>query len=421
MRFPAVWRLSSVWVILPLALLAAQLFTGSVFPADEGYPLADQVRALGSIALVYPLICVGAAIAAARVRHSKVLANRMHTRSRAIVGANLAAMPCAMGFLVMTLTMAMYSLTHSGSVIIAWPLLICVLVSVAAYALLGAALGLRLSGLLAIPLAVLVPYIMIAIPPALDVPWLRHLTSVNTSCCYIDQTLSMRAVSSFVLFHIALGVLSVALIAHSPRMSQPGRHPHFGYVVAAVLGVVTVWVAHPLPYGPADERSGSPTCEQTAGFDICLWPEHATTRTAIAPALKKTRAIASATGVDLPTRRVERPQQTSSWPVATVDLPSSDPTKVNESIAGALFPSSSACASSDSDAAAVSDPGGVVSSPMVARMWWLWRLTGDPQDPGTDETATATLHELQHLPDRAQGARMNALARQLQTYCKAQR
>lgn len=421
MKFTTSWRMASLWVFLPLTLLASQMFLGSVFPADEAYPLADQVRAFGSIALIYPLICASAAIAGARIKRSDILNHPLRRRPRAFIGATLALAPGVVAFVVTVVTMGMYSFMMSASAFVAWPMIVCAIVSAAAYSLLGMALGLRLPALLAIPLAILIPYMLVAIPPALDVQWLRHLTSVNTSCCAIDQTLSGRAVSVFVLFHVALAAASVAFIARARAVSEPRRRALLGYGGAALVGAVAVGAAQPLPYAPVSERAGRPDCAVTAGFDVCLWPEHASSRAAVAPVLKKVRAIADETGVKVPTRLVERPQQTSAWPVVFVDLPPGNNTQLSASIAAALFPSDASCSSTDPNGDAVADPSGVLSAPLASRMWWKWRLHEDPQDPGTDQEATKIFQQLQRLDDRSQGQRVNKLAEDLQAFCQGKK
>lgn len=412
MRITTAWRLASLWLVLPLALLAGQLYTHAVFPSGEFYPLSDEVLAFEAIALIYPLIAASAAISAARMRQSGLLEHPTHRRSRLVIALNLSSAAAVVALVSVLATIVLYSLRASRSFSIEWPVLGYVLISSVSYALLGTAFGLRLRPVLAITLAVITPYLLIAIPPALStIPWPRHLTSVNSSCCSIDQKLSSRAVTAFVLFHLAMVLLASSAIVGTGTVRRRRE-----FIVASFTGVATLvagaLVAAPLPYGPTAHRAGEPHCEQTAGFALCLWPEHEPARATAAPVLTKVRAIASATGVELPSRLVERPQEAWAWPVALVDLPPTDEATLTASIAGALFPSDASCTTAP-------DPTGAASSPATARFWWNWRLLGDPQDPGTDSDATARFRRIQHLDARSQGAEINALSREYRRYCQA--
>src|SRR5690606_12601640 len=62
-----------------------------------------------------------------------------------------------------------------------------------AYTSVGYALGLLLRGVVAVPLALLIPYVLIGWPPALETPWIRHMFWVSSGCCQIYQELLPRA------------------------------------------------------------------------------------------------------------------------------------------------------------------------------------------------------------------------------------
>ena len=259
-----------IWFTVPATAIAAQVFVGSTFPTGSGYGLAADIRAYASLVLVAPVACLGAALFGGRLRRSRVLQTERNRRRPAIVYFRIAVLPVlAMSGVVMA-TMAVTAMSETGGTPIVDPRLgLAAVFQSIAFVLLGMALGLNLPPVVALPCAIVVPYILVAFPPALDIYWLRHVTGISTNCCWVYQDLPARAIAAHILFSISVDgtllngavyalfpntVCSTADVTSNPT-AAPAPPPDDGAIVRAWWsGLLGLDPVQALDSGGGDER-----------------------------------------------------------------------------------------------------------------------------------------------------------------------
>ena len=273
-----------IWFTVPATAIAAQVFVGSTFPTGSGYGLAADIRAYASLVLVAPVACLGAALFGGRLRRSRVLQTERNRRRPAIVYFRIAVLPVlAMSGVVMA-TMAVTAMSETGGTPIVDPRLgLAAVFQSIAFVLLGMALGLNLPPVVALPCAIVVPYILVAFPPALDIYWLRHVTGISTNCCWVYQDLPARAIAAHILFSISVALVAAATL---PVWSPRPMLTH-GLVALVAIGTLFAAIVAARGIGPVavEARSEGPTCRAVSGVQLCLWKDHE-------------RARASGDGVD---------------------------------------------------------------------------------------------------------------------------
>ncbi|KOA53560.1 hypothetical protein BAAA27672_08380 [Bifidobacterium animalis subsp. animalis ATCC 27672] len=151
-------------------------------------------------------------------------------------------------------------------------------VMVLGYACLGAALGLLLPVLFACPLSLIIAYIWIVFPSAMEPMWLRHLNGYEDGCCTPTTMLSLRGVSASLVFACgAVGVLSLILcgVVHRQR-TRIGRTATVSSIAVAMCTVaVAGTLAAPFGNYPVQIRADSLVCAVRENLRVCVWPENA--------------------------------------------------------------------------------------------------------------------------------------------------
>jgi hypothetical protein len=146
----------------------------------------------------------------------------------------------------------------------------CVL---AAHCVAGYLLGRFFPGLIAIPLAAVGSFLVLAYPPAMEPLWLRHLVGTALElCCTLDQVPAERGLLAPVV--VALGILiaaSLALVLPDGLARFLAVAPLIGGLIAAAL------IARPLDWTPTQPRAiADLTCAETRlAVQVCTWPEQA--------------------------------------------------------------------------------------------------------------------------------------------------
>lgn len=390
-------KLSGVGWFLPLLLGAVALTWFTTSPAEPGYPLAAQVRASEAMMLAYPVLALGACVTSRRLHRSGIL-DRPMARPRAVVSG---AGPGVLGGLTLA-TAAGLQLVAAGSLGSLSAGLLAVAASWVLFAtVLGAVLG-RLGPLRATaPLSVLIPYLLIGFPPALDPSWGRHLFGLTSGCCRIDQVLDPRMVGGTVACLTGLTLLALTLVWASKGRIWPGLA--IGLSALGLLGWSTSMVDG-LSYQATQPRQGQPSCTQVGPTQVCVWPEHEETLTNALPTARAVIDAAEDSGLALPTRFVETSTPTT-WPTVRLrvraDLPDS---VLGYSVASSITPDpSDACLQKlstqpEGDGALMLDQVRPVTT-----AWLLDRAGIGPAPVGLEPDAEQLLQELSTLPDAGAG------------------
>lgn len=149
-------------------------------------------------------------------------------------------------------------------------------ITVATSIIFGLALGLVLRPVLALPVAVMLPFLFLNLPHSFQIAWPRHLTGSFIDCCVPAFTLDSRPVAASTVFLLTVSLSSgVAVWA---RTRSPGRtSEQLIVIVLALVGIVglvsvslAISLVRDLDYSPAIPRTVQ---EQVCVDGLCLWPE----------------------------------------------------------------------------------------------------------------------------------------------------
>lgn len=148
------------------------------------------------------------------------------------------------------------------------------LMSLVAWTLFGAALGLMVNRIIAIPVAMLAPYLIVGLPSGWSSPlWARHLTGSLGQCCHTDEVVAPAAVIASLATLGALAVVAACVCAArlAPAMSSAAIPLVVALVASAgAFGVVSVSGVTRLGAQPVVAR---PTDAVVCVDDVCGWPE----------------------------------------------------------------------------------------------------------------------------------------------------
>lgn len=401
-----------IWLLVPLGLLAGELHLESIWPPDSFYPFAVQVKAFGSSVLVQPLTSLLSCLAGARLRRSQLLVSMPIDRSRLRVLLALLAPPALATFLVTLSLVSVASIRWSPTWVPDWRIVLVVMVTSLSYAALGMALGLAIRPILAAPAAVLLPYLLIAFPPAMSPYWMRHLTSLSEGFS-VYETLAPRALIAYLLFSVTVLAAALAIFA---RALPGGRRPMLsGLSLAAVAGTSAIVVALPLGVSAYTARHGHPTCREFEAsgrqLNLCLWPEHEAMRARGERIYRRVARIAASSGAEIPTTLTERLGETLHWPLTGVDLsPSREGGSDVHSIASALYPDGPCEAVNDTgrgNATDDADDGSDMKRSLLT-LWWERELGAGATAERVDPETAAEFSHLTAKPRAQQVAWINA-------------
>ena len=118
MRIAAIYRLVLTWVTLPVSLLVGLLYVGTFTPSGTGVPLAEQATAFLTGAIVLPIICLGAAMSASRLRRARLLdGSATVRRSWLHVFAALVLPPAVAGVVAFLAPVMWFTQAQTGSLL----------------------------------------------------------------------------------------------------------------------------------------------------------------------------------------------------------------------------------------------------------------------------------------------------------------
>lgn len=318
MKITSILKLGLAWITLPVGCLLGALYAGVVGQDGSGIPLSEQVFTYLTIAIVYPVMCLGACILGSRLRQSRLLSGGARVRRSKIAVFAQLVLPLAVvtsaAYLIPVTVMAGLA---TGSY---WPHPIVAGVALAhavAYVSLAVALGLRVRPLIAAPLSVLVPFVFLGFPQGYEPRWLRHLTQLPASCCQVYTQPDPHVLTAIVLVATGITLGAVALFLPTPGPSAPRLLLTVAAVTSAAVAVTTV---RDQPYQALSARAGHPRCETVGQSELCVWPEHEQFRAEAAQTIQRVTDIGRRTGAQVPSRFTETMPDDVTWPEASIDL-----------------------------------------------------------------------------------------------------
>lgn len=236
---------------------------------NQGYWESVTAQSTFLLGFIAPACAACAAWEGTRVKISGMLRSAP-SRSPLQISASVLWPVGLLGAVSIMLSLALVASQASGAP--GWPslaMLALALIVVAAHTAAGYVGGLLLPRLLAAPAALVVSFVWMAYPAAMDnPPWLRQLNGHNLSeCCALDQVAAHRALLAPAVLAVGVTVACALWVAarRVPRLVAPvalAGSLVAGPVLAAPLGDQ---VARPRDPGALDCRTGP--------SGICLWPE----------------------------------------------------------------------------------------------------------------------------------------------------
>ena len=388
-----------------LGIIAGLLYVGDGLPTGTGYALAEQIRGYGSFALLAPLTSLFGGLAGSRLRTSGILRSVPRIRSTMVMAADHALAPtlaCALGAAAaVSYSQAVSGLQPSVDLRVAIASVLQCLV----FALFGLAVGLCAPRVVSLPAAVILPYLLIAFPPAMQPYWLRHISGISSNCCWIYEDLSHRALAAHIAFLIATGLVAGAIILPALGATRLVM-PSLVMVAAATLVVAARLVTG---FGPiaVEPRSGEPLCESVGTRKLCLWPDHEEARASASRLLAQ--ILGSSSQLVVPEEFTEESPGTTRWPATHWEPWPGEPMAQLSSLVYAMYPT---CAPSQGQpwAAVGAD---LTHEGSLVRAWWAKRVGLDATSflPSENPEAAKQLQNVLLMDEAAQTARINELVR----------
>lgn len=260
------------WLAPPIVLLAA-LFSLTYKPATtDPYVIALAAAGTITMAFVAPICAALGAWEGSRFRRATWW-ELPHVRSRAVVAAWSVAPVILAGSVAVTVA-SMLQLTRSSLFVPDARVLAVTVVVISAHTFLGFAAGLWVSVVIAAPATLILSFLWMAFPAAIEPLWVRHLNGNLSTCCMLQQDLAPAAVAAASL--VAAGMIVGALLLITQQRWSPVRG---GISVAPLVIAFAAGsaIASPLGADPVIARDASAlVCAKDAsGVEVCVWPEHA--------------------------------------------------------------------------------------------------------------------------------------------------
>lgn len=301
------FRSAAVVLFLPTLLLSLYWVdaTWAIPPfANLPYAPALSTEANSSIVIVAPYVAVAAAweMGALRTVWGRLVVKRswgqvVLGRLGLVVGCGVAAI--ALAYALVGGTTFLRHAPDPG-------LLVVSVVSVTAWTAFGAALALVFRSLVALPLALIAPFLVLSLPQGWEPLWVRHVNGYVSDCCRTSEVLDYRAVQASLAFLLALLMCAGAVIA--VRLAQSATQARRVAWVGAVGAGVALAVAA-AAIAPVTQLGAVPTVQRPLALlqcsgELCLWPEDAPARVANETAWSNVKGIWTGLGLPLPTTRI---------------------------------------------------------------------------------------------------------------------
>jgi hypothetical protein len=372
----------ATYLALPVALLAAIYATG-LYPSDH-HGLGATTMASAVLPFVGGLVAACAAWEGARVR---TLWWTPIVRRRFIVAAR-AISPAIFAGAVAIITATLVLLVRSGAAAPDLRVLAIVGLDLITWAVIGYALGTLTPTSIAVPVAVLLPFIWFAFVPAIYPVWLRHMTGMFRDCCRLSEDLSIAAIGASVAANAGLLLFSSICIGARPTLRRSSIA--FLALTLSIGAAITLIYSAGLGSSPAVARDPSQLiCHIEAGVTLCVWPEHADHIDVFLARTIDVRAKWEEMGIESPALVTEAHRSTAPVDALPILLTSSDADEIVLSLAQGLVPTLPDCTLGSTGAIAkpwleawFSAAGGLSTARLTEEFGGSWGLSaGTTLDP----------------------------------------
>ncbi|WP_157878648.1 DUF7224 domain-containing protein [Streptomyces chattanoogensis] len=238
------------------------------------------------------------------------------------------------------------------------------LLIIAAHSVAGFALGRAVPIVVAVPVSLLVSFVVLAYPSAMEPLWMRHLVGSGLrSCCTVAEVPDGRAIGAGCV--VALAILVAALVLGS-RAHRVVAAVAAGVLVLTGIGVGS-WLAKPLDVRASTARPTNDLKCSGEQPQICLWPELSGQSEDIRRTVRSVRDRLMGVGLDIP-GTITTAERAQNGELSLGLEVGSTPEQMTMAFTGALLPDGPpACANSQQQ------PGAAAYGPVSA---WLDMTAG---------------------------------------------
>lgn len=261
---PAIW-------LCPLLAFVVALYTNLLPRSSDPYALAITARGTFTLFLVASFCAACGAWEGGRIQQSGWW-TFPHVRSRLVIARGLTAPVFFTG--VIAIVAAVVAAFFEVRVV-AWPdirLLMMALIVIAAYTLLGFAIGTYVRPVIAVPSLFLLVFSWMSLPRILQPPWLRHLNGAWVGGFDVGADIAPQ--SLFAVIVLAGGLILTALIL----LHHEAGWLRFGYaLVPTILGFgIAALLVRDFGFDPVVARDPANLVCSSTQPRVCVWPEHRT-------------------------------------------------------------------------------------------------------------------------------------------------
>lgn len=254
-----------------------------------------------SVFLLAPAAAAVAAAQAGRLRRANV-EGWAPRRARLVIVAD-AARPTFVTAAGALVGLVLVSMLRVGGSLGGWGLtapaaVLSSLVVLAAGVAAGAALGLAVTGLVAVPSVLIASYLWFVWPIAIEPFWIRHVTGFRSSCCMVSSALAPGALVAPAL--LSTGALAgvAILLSRRPRLAVRVVAAAGAIAFAAIAARATVADLGPDPTIARTEGlqcTTTVTGHSTTPRTLCMWSDHESKRGMVVEALGRVDAALAGT------------------------------------------------------------------------------------------------------------------------------
>jgi len=304
------------------------------------YLLARAVHGSNAIIIIGPYVAVAAAAEMAVLR--LVWGRLPMARGWFTVLAGRLAWVAVLGATAMAAVFAASgALWPLGPSVLALPALVS-LAGVVAWTAFGAAVGLVARQAVALPAALGLPFLLLALPQSWPVMWVRHLNGYLFDCCSTSEVLAPAAVAASLSVLLAFTVVCLSVAA--VRLVTDASRAHRAALLGAGVSVISVLLAA-VAAAPAAELGPMPTAPRATGAlvcqdSVCVWPEDQGAAAANAAAWRRVRAQWLGAGLPLSKSKVAPTPTADAFGIGAT---ATDPSQVHLSMATLLPRAQAGC------------------------------------------------------------------------------
>lgn len=329
---PAIW-------LSPLLVILALLATNIVSTTADPYALAHASVGAYTVFLIAPFCAACGAWEGGRLLRAR-WTNLAHARSPLWIAIHAVGLTLGVG--IVAIIVAILARLLSAGILAIPDLRIVGMVTIVivAHTLLGFAIGIHVSPVIAVPATFLIDYGWMVLPVAIEPLWVRHLNGALASCCLLSDVLAPQAFTGPIIVAIGLAGTAVLLLGRTLNRIR------LGIAIIPTLAALIFGAFQVRTFGvdPVVDRVAPMACSSSTPR-VCVWPEHRArleevTRIAV-DAATRWRAI----GINVPTEFNERnpdllPEDAKSFGFTLA----SQPLDIINSLAYSLTPPFPACA-----------------------------------------------------------------------------